>query len=376
MADERMEVIVVGGGVAGLSAACQMARAGMEVLLIERGSYCGAKNVTGGKLCADTLKKLFPEFEDEAPVERKIVHERVFKWSKNQVLDTSLNVRELQETKYEEAYSVLRAKLDQWMCEKAEEEGAMVVNNIAVTELLIENGKVCGVIAGDERMEADLVVLADGANSLLAQQAGLRGDLNPEATCVGVKEVIQLSEETINSRFDLRDGEGVEYMYLGDRTAGNYADGFIYTNKDSLSVGIEFLIGDINKTTKSVPELLEEFKEQPVVASLIEGGTLLEYSAHIVHHGGSRQLGKLYGDGVLIAGDAAGLVANYGFAIRGMDLAIESGMLAAEIAIAQHESGDYSAEALKAYQDAVEASGIFRELLRCEDYMNKTHGGI
>lgn len=376
MADERMEVIVVGGGVAGLSAACQMARAGMEVLLIERGSYCGAKNVTGGKLCADAFKKLFPEFEDEAPVERKIVHERVFKWSKNQVLDTSLNVRELQETKYEEAYSVLRAKLDQWICEKAEEEGAMVVNNIAVTELLIENGKVCGVIAGDERMEADLVVLADGANSLLAQQAGLRGDLNPEATCVGVKEVIQLSEETINSRFDLRDGEGVEYMYLGDRTAGNYADGFIYTNKDSLSVGIEFLIGDINKTTKSVPELLEEFKEQPVVASLIEGGTLLEYSAHIVHHGGSRQLGKLYDDGVLIAGDAAGLVANYGFAIRGMDLAIESGMLAAEIAIAQHESGDYSAEALKAYQDAVEASGIFRELLRCEDYVNKTHGGI
>lgn len=376
MADERMEVIVVGGGVAGLSAACQMARAGMEVLLIERGSYCGAKNVTGGKLCADIIKKLFPEFEDEAPVERKIVREHVFKWSKNQILDTKLNVRELQKTKYEEAYSVLRAKLDQWMCEKTEEEGAMVINNIAVTELLIENGKVCGVIAGDERMEADLVVLADGVNSLLAQQAGLRGELDPKATCVGVKEVIQLSEEMINRRFGLTGGEGVEHMYIGDRTAGNYADGFIYTNKDSISVGIEFLIGDVDKTTKSVPELLEEFKEQPEVSSLIEDGTLLEYSAHIVHHGGGKKLGKLYGDGVLIVGDAAGLVANYGFTIRGMDLAIESGILAAETAIAQHESGDYSAEALKAYQDAVEASGIFQEMLRCDNYVNETHGGI
>ena len=180
----------------------------------------------------------------------------------------------------------------------------------------------------------------------------------------------------MNSRFGLAGDEGVEYMYLGDRSAGNYADGFIYTNRDSVSVGIEFLIGDIDKTDKAVPELLEEFKELPAVAELIEGGTLLEYSAHIVRHGGSSKLGRLCGDGVLIAGDAAGLVANYGFTIRGMDLAVESGILAAETAIALRESGDYSAEALSAYQQAVEASGIFRELRRCEEYMNETHGGV
>lgn len=376
MSDERMEVIVVGGGLAGLSAAYTMARAGMEVLLIERGSYCGAKNVTGGKLCADVLKKLIPSFEEELPVERRLIREQAYAWSGSAVSETGLDVRALQATKYGDAYSVLRAKLDQWLCEKAEEEGVMVINNITVTGLLIEDGKVCGVMAGDERMEAGLVILADGANSLLAQQAGLGTPPERGTTCVGVKEVIQLGEGTVNSRFGLAGDEGVEYMYLGDRSAGNYADGFIYTNRDSVSVGIEFLIGDIDKTDKAVPELLEEFKELPAVAELIEGGTLLEYSAHIVHHGGSSKLGRLCGDGVLIAGDAAGLVANYGFTIRGMDLAVESGILAAETAIALRESGDYSAEALSAYQQAVEASGIFRELRRCEEYMNETHGGV
>ena len=297
MSDERMEVIVVGGGLAGLSAAYTMARAGMEVLLIERGSYCGAKNVTGGKLCADVLKKLIPSFEEELPVERRLIREQAYAWSGSAVSLAGLDVRALQATKYGDAYSVLRAKLDQWLCEKAEEEGVMVINNITVTGLLIEDGKVCGVMAGDERMEAGLVILADGANSLLAQQAGLGTPPEPGTTCVGVKEVIQLGEETVNSRFGLAGDEGVEYMYLGDRSAGNYADGFIYTNRDSVSVGIEFLIGDIDKTDKAVPELLEEFKELPAVAELIEGGTLLEYSAHIVRHGGSTFLEDAVGDG-------------------------------------------------------------------------------
>ena len=112
MSDERMEVIVVGGGLAGLSAAYTMARAGMEVLLIERGSYCGAKNVTGGKLCADVLKKLIPSFEEELPVERRLIREQAYAWSGSAVSLAGLDVRALQATKYGDAYSVLRAKLE------------------------------------------------------------------------------------------------------------------------------------------------------------------------------------------------------------------------------------------------------------------------
>lgn len=182
----------------------------------------------------------------------------------------------------------------------------------------------------------------------------------------------------MNSRFGLAGDEGVEYMYLGDPAQrATTPTGFIYTNRDSVSVGIEFLIGDIDKTDKAVPELLEEFKELPAVAELIEGGTLLEYSAHIVHHGGSSKLGRLCGDGVLIAGDAGGARRKLRLHHQGHGTwPSNPGILAAETAIALRESGDYSAEALSAYQQAVEASGIFRELRRCEEYMNETHGGV
>lgn len=364
MADERMEVIVVGGGLAGLTAACVMARAGLEVLLIERGSYCGAKNMTGGKLYTHSLERVFPGFLENAPLEREIVRELVCAWPGGEARPFDKAV----EPENARAYSVLRAKLDAWLGEQAENEGVLLVQNIVVTDLLLRDGRVCGVVTGDETMEAEAVLLADGVNSLLAQRAGLVPELDPAHTCVGVKEVLALDEETISRRLGLENGQGAEWMFMGDRAQGCFADGFVYANRDSLSVGVEFLLDDVRRTGKSVPELLDEFKEYPPVAALIESGRLLEYSAHLVRHGGAREPGRLYGDGVLLAGDAAGLVANYGFTIRGMDLAVESGRLAAEALIAAHEKGDYSRESLSAYQQTVEASFIAAELRACADY--------
>lgn len=158
-------------------------------------------------------------------------------------------------------------------------------------------------------------------------------------------------------------------MYIGDHEKGQYADGFIYTNQDSVSVGIEFLVSDIDRTEKSIPELLEEFKALPEVAALIEGGTLVEYSAHLVHKGASKTIGKLYGNGVLLAGDTASLVANFGWVVRGMDLAIESGRLAAEAVIRASESGDFSENGLASYQTAIEESFIGSDIKACANYL-------
>ena len=367
MADEKIEAIIVGGGIAGLTAANVLAREGAEVLLIERGTYCGAKNVTGGKLYSDTLEKVFEGFAQNAPVERLLTREEVYAMSPeaSERIDMGGIAAPESDSK---AYSVLRAKLDMWLAEQAENEGAMLVQNIVVTDLVVEDGRVCGVVAGDETMLADEVILADGENSLLAQRLGMMPELDMNRSCVGVKEVIVLDEATINSRFGLENGEGAEMMFIGDKEHGQLADGFIYTNKDSLSVGIEFVIGDIYKTGKSVPEMLEEFKARPEVAKLIEGGRLTEYSAHVVHHGGAEKPAKLFGDGVIIAGDAAGLVANYGFTVRGMDMAAESGRLAAETVLAARECGDFSAEKLSEYQQAIEKSFISADLAKCENY--------
>lgn len=375
MADEKMQVIIVGGGLAGLTAANVLAKEGTEVLLIERGTYCGAKNVTGGKLYSHSIEKVFPNFAESAPIERLITREEVFEMTADEI--TPLPSNDICKPEGgSKAYSVLRAKLDAWLAEQAEEEGVMLVQNICVNDLLVEDGAVCGVITGDEIMRSDVVILADGANSLLAQSIGLRPELEAKHTCVGVKEVIALDEAVIDERFALNNGEGLERMYLANKASGQYADGFIYTNKDSVSVGIEFLISDIENTGKSVPEMLDDFKEREGIAQLIEGGRLTEYSAHIVHHGGSSELGRLSADGVLVVGDAAALVANYGFTVRGMDLAIESGRLAAETVLAAIESGDFSAASLEAYKSAVESSFIANDMGKCEKYFAAAKEGV
>lgn len=370
MSEERFDAIVVGGGLAGLAAAYTMAQGGLEVLLVERGTSCGSKNVTGGKLCTHSIEKVFPEFANTAPVERRILTERIRSWSGIETTDASIDP-ESQGISRSASYSVIRQKLDSWLAEQAEEAGAMMINGIVINDLIVRDGAVCGVIADGEEMESDVVILAEGMNGLLAQKIGMIPELSPEATCVGTKEVIELGEDVINERFGLQNGEGVELMYLGDREKGVYADGFLYTNKSSVSVGIEFLISDIDNTDKNVPELLEDFKSLPEIRTYIEGGKLIEYAAHLVPKGAPARLPKLCGDGVLLAGDTAGLVANFGWVVRGMDLAIESGRLAAEAVIRAKEKGDFSAGELASYQKAVEGSFIASDMKICHDYFNK-----
>lgn len=369
MGEEKFDAIVVGGGLAGLAAAYTMAQGGLEVLLVERGTACGSKNVTGGKICSHSMEKIFPDFCEVAPVERKIVKEAIKTWHGTEANDAGIDPESYGLTE-SAAYSVIRQKLDSWFAEQAEEAGVMLVQGIVINDLLVRNGKVCGVIADGEEMEADVVILAEGINGLLAQKIGMIPEMDPAFTCVGTKEVIELSEDVINERFGLQDGEGAELMYLGDREHGEFADGFVYTNQNSVSVGVEFVIGDVNKTEKSVPEMLEAFKELPEISALIAGGKLLEYSAHLVTKAAPEKLMKLYGDGVLLAGDTAGLVANFGWAVRGMDLAVESGRLAGEAVIRAKAGGDFSAEGLASYQTAVEESFIGADMKACHNYYN------
>ena len=370
MDEERFDATVVGGGLAGLTAAYTLAQEGLAVILVERSTTCGSKNVTGGKICTHSIEKVFTDFAQVAPVERKIVKEKVSRWADGVSVDAGIDPETYGLSK-SESYSVIRAKLDSWLAEQCEEAGVMIIQGIVVNDLIIRDGKVCGIIADGDELEANVVILAEGVNGLLAQKLGMIPELLPEETCVGTKEVIELGEAVINERFGLESGEGVEYMYLGNREKGQFADGFLYTNGDTVSVGIEFLISDIDKTGKSVPELLEEFKELPEVADLIGGGKLLEYSAHLVRKSASEKIGKLYGDGVLLAGDTAGLVANFGWAIRGMDLAVESGRLAAEAVIRATEADDFSEAGLASYQTAVEDSFIASDIKACANYLSK-----
>ena len=362
MNEEKFDVIVVGAGLAGNTAAYIMAKAGLEVLVIERGETIGGKNVTGGRMYSHSIERIFPDFAKEAPVERKITKERISFMTEDSATTVEYAADKLGE-QGKATYSICRAHFDPWLAGKAEEAGAMYVTGIRVDEVLVRDGKVCGVIAGGEEMLSDMVLLADGVNSLLAQQLGMKKELDPSQVAVGVKEIIELDEEKINDRFGAASNEeGTAWLFAGDVSGGNIGGGFIYTNKNSLSLGIVTTIADIGRVDLAPRDMLERLKNHPVVAPLIKGGKVVEYAAHLVTEGGYDMIPTLYRDNVLVAGDAAALVMNLGFTIRGMDLCIESGRLAAETIIAAKEAGDYSAATLSKYKTAMDNSFIIKDM--------------
>lgn len=362
MSDDKFDVIIVGGGLAGCTAAYLCAEAGLETLVIERGNFSGAKNMTGGRLYAHSLEKIFPGFADEAPVERCITREKISFLTEDSAFTMDYSAPENPDPA-SRSYTVLRSKFDQWFMEKAEGAGANLVPGIRVDEVIKdESGKAAGVRAGDEELMADAIILADGVNSILGEKFGMATKVNPQNCAVGVKELIELTPEQMEARFGATGKTGTAWLFAGQPSAGYMGGGFLYTNETTVSLGLVFGMHHIAEVGKSVPQMLEDFKNHPAVEPMVEGGTLVEYSAHVVPEGGLNMLPKLVGNGVLLAGDAAGFCINIGLTVRGMDFAIVSGEAAAKAVIAAKEKGDFSEAGLSSYKQNLEAGFIMNDL--------------
>lgn len=355
------DAIVVGGGLAGSVAAYTLASAEKSVLVVERGNYCGAKNMTGGRIYTHSLAKIFPDYQD-APLQRKVTHERISLMSPDSNFTIDYSARELEQAG-KESYTVLRGPFDQWLAEKAEDAGAEYICGIAVEDLMIENGKVCGVIAGEDEITADVVILADGVNSLLTSKAGLSKKAPAiHQVAVGAKETIELPADVIESRFLCNPGEGASWLFAGDCSNGIIGGAFVYANEESVSVGIVATMSEVLKQDIPVYQMLENFKNRPEIKPLIAGGKLVEYSGHVVPEGGIHMMPEIIGDGVLVAGDAAMLCMNLGYTVRGMDLAVESGSIAAKAAIKALDAGDTSKAGLGVYKSMFDNSFIMRDM--------------
>lgn len=361
MSDEGFDVIVVGAGLAGTVAAYLLGREGLQVLLIERGNYPGSKNMTGGRIYSHSLEKIMPGFAQEAPIERKITREKVFMMTEKSCIGLDFQ-SSLLGMPGSDSYSVLRGVFDQWLAEKAEEAGVEIVTGICVDDLILRDGKVCGVIAGTDQIEARVTILADGVNSLLAQKAGLRQEFRPDHVAVGAKELIELPAELIQERFQCNETEGTACMFAGFPSDGRVGGGFLYTNKKSISLGVACTLSELTKGQKTVPQLLEDFKAHPAVAPLIKGGRLIEYSGHLVPEGGLSMMPGLIGNGILVAGDAAGFCVNLGYAVRGMDFAVASGECAARAISAAYKGNDYSEKGLQIYKQYLDESFVLQDM--------------
>jgi electron transfer flavoprotein-quinone oxidoreductase len=265
------------------------------------------------------------------------------------------------------SFTLLRAEFDAWLAAKAEEAGALLACGIRVDELLTDGTKVIGIRAGDDEMLADVVIAADGVNSILAQKVGWAKMFSPHQVATGVKQIIELPAETISQRFQVAGNNGAARLFVGDCSNGLMGGGFLYTNKSSISLGLVINVGELGRCRAKLFDIVEDFKNNPHIAPLIEGGEVAEYSAHLVPEAGLAMMPKLYGDGMIVAGDAAGFVLNLGYTVRGMDFAVASGEAAARTVIEAKARNDFSEHGLARYMDLLKESFVLRDL---EAYRN------
>ena len=362
----KTEVIVVGGGPAGISAAITIARAGKKVVLIERGTFSGSKNVFGGAIYVQPTNEIFPNFEETAPLERKTVSHKYVMCTEAESVCAEYSSRE-----EVTSYSVIRAKFDRWMSQEAQKAGVIIATETLVKELIVKENKVVGVRTELEDYFADIVILADGVNSLLAKQIELRKEIKSKDVALSVKEVIKIGKDKIEERFNLKDGEGAIYEIFGGPMLGMLGLGYLYTNKETVSIGLGISLDELAKRKMKPYEVLEELKAHPSIQPLLKDGELIEYSAHLIPEGGYNKIPKLYSAGVLVVGDSAMLVNNLHW--EGTNLAMISGKYAGETALVALEKNDFSANTLALYQKKLEKSFVIKDLKTYKNVMNIVH---
>jgi electron transfer flavoprotein-quinone oxidoreductase len=356
---EKFDVVVVGAGPAGSAAALTSARAGLRVLLLERGPFPGAKNMYGGVIYGRILDSLLPDWWTEVPVQRWVTRRSTMVMTGTQALTIEFRGEDWDRPPYNGA-TAYRADFDSWLASKATEAGATLVCSTTATGLVRdESGHVCGVRTdrpgGD--VEARVVIACDGVNSFLAKQAGLYRNWSASHFTVGVKEVLALPREVIDERFNLTGDEGLDIEMLGC-TQGIPGGGFLYTNLDTIAVGVVLSVTGLRDSGKRPEDLIAALKTHPAIAPLVRGAELKEYSAHTVPEGGLDGMPELCAPGMLVAGDAAHLCLASGIWLEGVNFAIGSGASAGEAAAEAIASGDVSARGLAGYRRRLEGSFV------------------
>jgi len=361
---ENFDVVIVGAGPAGISAAYILAEKGIKTIVLERGAYPGAKNISGGVLYGHDLGQIIPGFaEKNCPIERNIIESRIWYLGENGGLSLSYRDKVFSGDRKFNAFTVGRAKFDRWFADQAKQKGVLVVCGTVVIDLLRDNRNwVIGVNTDrpEGEIKAKVVLLADGINSPLAAKTGFRPEPKPHQVALAVKEVIELPAEIIQERFNVEPGQGVTIEILGEITQGMNGVAAIYTNQHSLSVNIGANLFDLSKGKIRPYELIEKFKNHPMVSPLIQGGKPSEYTAHWLAEGGYETIPHLCGDGFLIAGDS-GMLFN-ALHREGLNLAMTSGRLAAEAIAEALAKGDFSRNGLKTYISKLKNSYIMHDL--------------
>ncbi len=396
---DKYDVIVVGAGLAGSAASYYLAKKGYDVLLVEKARVPGQRNVSGGVIYGSYIDgygliDLIPNFEKEAPLERRVSRYKLVVLEEPRRSDGEYRYRvaEFPDESFigriihgnintGHDYTVLRSKFDRWFSMKVVEAGGMLVTGVSVEDLIIENDRVVGVRTNKEEAYADLVIDASGVTSTLVIKAGLRGPLKPDQVYHGVKMIFKMDPGEINRRFGLKDDEGIAIAVMGDFLKGMRGGGFIYTNKDTLSVGlvvkVDSMIRSLESNIKTIGkplDVLEEMISHPYLSKLFEDAEIVEYSAHNIPVSYRCLLEKPLTSGFLVAGDALGSFVKLGALIDGMRRAIATGIMAAKTYEYARKHGSFDESTLMIYLDLLEP--IYKDVYRYKINSYLTEGWL
>ena len=393
----EVDVVIIGGGSAGLSAAYRLQQMVEEhnqshpdqamepmVVVLEKGAEVGAHSLSGAVMNPVSLKELIPDYKEKnCPILSEVTKEAVYYLGEDFKVKTPILPPPFQN---HGNVIVSISQFNRWLGEQAEAKGVHLFAGFSAVEALYEGDKVVGVQTGDRGLDKDgkpkanfepgmvikskITIFADGTRSPLfkrvSEKLNLMKGRNPSVFELGVKEVIQLPK-----------GKGVTGEVI--HTAGfpmykGIGGTFIYgLPDDQVIVGLCAYL-DTKDPLLDVHRELQKLKTHPFLKKKLEGGEVIGYGGKTLPAGGWFSMPKLYHDGMLVCGDAASMVDVK--KLKGVHLAMKSGMLAAETAFSALVKGDFSAETLKEYKKKIDESFVKKDLWKTRNFHQTISKGL